>query len=141
MKNFYKSIAVITNTCSYAAGIFVALMLMIKKDYVPVFSVSGFDRGESLILNLLAIEIPLMLLAIVVCNMAKDEQPKPFVMEFPTVYAIAPVVFAVVNILFAFGLESTRATAFVIGGSVIYVIAAVVTVFFGSKTFQIYSKN
>lgn len=141
MQNIYKGLSALANACSYAAGIFVAVMMMIKKDYVPVFQVENFDRAESLVLNLLAIEIPLMLLTMVVCAMAKEDKPNSFTVEFPTVYAIAPVVITLINIIFSFGLSDTSSTVFVIIGSVIYLVSAVVTVFFGSKTFQIYSSN
>lgn len=141
MKGLYKFLAAFTNACSYAGGIFVALMLMLSKKYVPVFSVAGFSQNENLIFNLLALEIPLLILCIIVCQMASDSKPRRFTVEFPTVYTLAPLAIAIINTVFALRLDTGREKMFVIVGSIIYFIAAAIMVFFGSKTFQIYNND
>lgn len=138
MKGLIKSIAAASNALSFICGVFTALMLILKRSYTPVFSVAGFSQNENLIFNLLAIEIPLLLLCIIASQFAAEGKSGRLTVEYPTVYALVPLAIAVINTVMALRVESQREKMFVIIGSVIYFIAAAIMLFFGSKVFQVY---
>ena len=138
MKGLIKSIAAASNALSFICGVFTALMLILKRSYTPVFSVAGFSQNENLIFNLLAIEIPLLLLCIIASQFATEGKSGRLTVEYPTVYALVPLAIAVINTVMALRVETQREKLFVIIGSVIYFIAAAIMLFFGSKVFQVY---
>ena len=139
MKILAKSIAFITNFINYFAGVYVAVTLIFKLDFFSVFYFEGFSSNELLFTNLIILAAALALLG-TVSSMLVNEYKGDKEIEFPIIFELVPVIVSIVSIYYAFTGETTREKILVIVFAVVYALLSAVTIYTGSKSFQIFKK-
>ena len=110
MKSFSKILSVVLNALNYIVGIFLAFELVI-----------ALAQGA-------------------VSAVAKDYGDSRAVIELPTVYMIVPVILGAIGAFYGIGLKDGGEKLFVIVISVMYIFISAITVFFGSKVFQLFAE-
>jgi hypothetical protein len=138
MKILAKILSVFTNFSSYAVGIAVAIILIFKKDFISIFYLNGMTSNESLYFNMLLFEIGLALAGIIICMLAKEYGAKEITVEFPTIFAVIPLVISAISIYYGITGETVREKIFIIICSIIYFALSAIILYTGAKVFQIY---
>ncbi|MBQ7739737.1 MAG: hypothetical protein IJT65_00690 [Eubacterium sp.] len=141
MKQFSKALAVFINLANYAVGIAVTVILLFKLDYLSVFFINGMTSNEGLFFNMAIFIIALALIGIVLNMLVDEYDKKDMTFQFPLVFEILPIIISVINIIYAFKGETTREKLIVIAVSLLYSALSLVTIYCGSRVFQIYPKE
>jgi hypothetical protein len=141
MKSIAKILSVIINLCSYGVGIAVAIILALKKDFISIFFITGMTSNESLYFNMILFEVGLTLVGLIICMLAKEYGAKDITVEFPTMFAIIPLIVCGIGIFYGFAGETVREKIFVIICSVIYFVLSNIVLYSGAKVFQLYPKT
>ena len=100
MKEISKLLMIGINLSNQAVGIAVAIILLLKRDFVSVFYITGMSSNESLFFNLILFQIGLALVGVVVCMMNNSTEANSKTIEFPIFYEIIPIVISVICIYY-----------------------------------------
>lgn len=141
MKTIAKILSVFTNLCSYGVGIAVVLILVLKKDFISIFYINTMTSNESLYFNMILFEAGLALAGTVICMLAKEYGAEDITVEFPTVFAIVPIIVGGISIYYGFAGTTVREKAVVIICALLYILLSVIILYTGSKVFQLYPKK
>ena len=74
MKQFSKGFAFFINLANYAAGISVALILLLKRDFTSILYINGMTTNESLFFNMIMFVTGLALAGIVLYLIVKENK-------------------------------------------------------------------
>lgn len=141
MKILGKILSVFTNLCNYGVGIAVALILILKKDFISIFYINGMTSNESLYFNMILFTAGLALIGIVVSMLSNEYNPSTKAIEFPTIYVIVPAIISLISIYYGISGVTIREKIVVIVCAVVYFLLSAVTIYSGSKIFQLYPNN
>ena len=132
MKSFSKILSVVLNALNYIVGILIVFALVIKADLIPILRIDGYTTLQQVFVSILAQGA--------VSAVAKDYGDSRAVIELPTVYMIVPVILGAIGAFYGIGLKDGGEKLFVIVISVMYIFISAITVFFGSKVFQLFAE-
>lgn len=140
MKTFSKILSAVLNALNYIVGILIVLVLVIKADLIPILRIDGYTTLQQVFVSILAFQLVIALAQGAVSAVAKDYGDSRAVIEFPTVYMIVPVILGAIGAFYGIGLKDGGEKLFVIVISVLYILISAITVFFGSKVFQLFAE-
>lgn len=141
MKQLSKALAVFINLCNYGVGIWVALTLILRRDFTSIFYIKGMSTNESLFFNMLLFDAGLAALGVVIVLMTREYKKLNLVIEYPIVFEALPVVVSVISIMYAVKADTAREKIFVIAAAVIYALLSLVIIYAGTTVFQIFPKE
>lgn len=141
MKQLSKALAVFINVCNYGVGIWVALTLILRRDFTSVFYINGMSTNESLFFNMLLFEAGLAALGVVIVLMTREYKKLSLVIEYPIVFEVLPVVVSVISIMYAIKADTSREKIFVIAAAVAYALLSLAVIYAGAAVFQIFPKE
>ncbi|MBR4242187.1 MAG: hypothetical protein IKR97_08190 [Eubacterium sp.] len=133
MKNALKAAAVIANLLCIVAGGWVCATLLFKLDSYFVFFIPGMTSAEALFFNMIMFVLGLAGLMFVIPMLADIKLSQ---VEFPTIWAILPLVIGIISVVSAFGLTETREKIMVVISSVLYFLLSLTLIYNGAKIFQ-----
>ncbi|MBR3738417.1 MAG: hypothetical protein IKN26_06735 [Eubacterium sp.] len=133
MKNALKAAAVIANLLCIVAGGWVCATLLFKLDFYSVVFIPGMSSAEALFFNMIMFVLGLAGLMFVIPSLA---ELKPDSVEFPTFYAIIPLILSVIFIINAFSLSAPREKIMVVISSVLYFLLSSTVIYNSAKIFQ-----
>lgn len=140
MKKFSKILSAVLNALNYIVGILIVLALVIKADLTPIIRIDGYSTLQQVFVSIFAFQVVTALAQGAVSAVAGDYGDNRAVIEFPTVYMIVPVILGAIGAVYGIGLKDGGDKLFVIVISVLYILISAVTVFFGSKVFQMFAE-
>ncbi len=133
MKNALKAVAVILNILGIVAGVWTSVVMLFKLKFYPVLFIQGMTTAESLYFNMVMFVLGLAAIMFIVPSLAEIKVEE---VEFPTVWAIAPLVIGVIGIISAFTLTGVREIILVILFSIIYFVLSGTLIYNCAKIFQ-----
>lgn len=133
--------SVFINLANYAAGIAVALILILKKDFISIFYLNGMTSNECLFFNLLIFQAVLALTGVTLVLLLGEYKKSEKDTVFSLIYEVLPVAVSAVCIYFAFAGETVREKVVVILISIVYSLLSAVIIYTGSKAFNLYEKK
>ena len=136
MKPLSKILSVFINLANYGVGIAVALILILKKDFISVFYIHGMTSNESLFFNMILFQAGLAAVGVVLCLLVNEYQKSDKPVTFPVIYEIVPVFIAAISIYFAFAGETVREKIVVIACAVLYAVLSPVIIYCGARIFN-----
>ena len=141
MKAFSKILSVFISLADYGVGIAVALILILKQNFIAVFVIDNMSYNEILFFNMLIFTAILAAIGIVLNLLINEYQKSGKTFEFPIIYEIVPVIIAAVSIYFAFQGETAREKILVILFAVLYALLSAVIIYCSSRIFQLIPKE
>ena len=133
MKNALKTTAVVFNVLCLVAGVWASVVMLFKLKFYPVLFIEGMSVAESLYFNMIMFVLGLAAIMFVVPMLLEIKVDE---VEFPTVWAIFPLVIGIIGIIAAFGLSEPREKIIVIVSSVIYFFLSGTLIYNAAKIFQ-----
>ena len=134
MKTAFKIAGVIANLMCFAAGIWACVVQLFKLDTYFVFFLPSLSYAENLWFNLIMFIIgiaALMFVLPILGEISPDE------VEFPTAYAIIPLIISVIGIVSAFSLTTAREKVIVIISSLLFFFISGTVIYNSAKIFQV----
>ena len=133
MKNAFKTAGIIANLLCLISGGWVCAAMIFKLDSYFVFFVPGMSSAEAIYINMLMFILGLAGLMFVIPNLSDLKTES---VEFPTIYAIFPLIISAISIINAFSLETPREKTIVIISAVLYFLLSCTLIYNTSKIFQ-----
>ena len=133
MKIGLKISGIIANLLCFVAGGWVCAAMLLKLDSYFVFFIPGMSSAEAIYFNMIMFVLGVAGLMFVIPNLSEI---KAETVEFPTLYAIIPLIISVVSIINAFSLETPREKIIVILSAIIYFFLSSTIIYNTSKIFQ-----
>ncbi|MBE6741119.1 MAG: hypothetical protein E7570_02340 [Ruminococcaceae bacterium] len=133
MKNALKIAGIIANLMCFISGIWVCIVQLFKLDTYFVFFLPNLSYAENLWFNLILFVLgiaALMFVLPILGEISPDE------VEFPTVYAIIPLIISVIGIVSAFSLTTSREKALVIISAILFFFISGTIIYNSAKIFQ-----
>ncbi len=141
MRQLSKTLAVFINVCNYGVGLYVALILIFKRDFTSIFYVNGMSTNESLFFNMLLFEAGLAALGIVLVLMTREYKKLNLVIEYPIIFEVFPVIVSIVSVIYALKADTSREKILVIAAAVAYALLSLIVIYAGAAVFQIFPKE
>ena len=141
MKQLSKALAVFINLCNYGVGIWVALTLILRRDFTSIFYIDSMTTNESLFFNMILFDAGLAALGVVIILMTREYKKLSLVIEYPIIFEVLPVVVSVISVLYALKADTSREKIFVIAAAVLYALFSLVVIYAGAAVFQIFPKE
>ena len=141
MDKLYKGLAVFINLCNYGVGLAVALILVLKADFISVFYINGLTTNECLFFNMVLFEAGLALMGLVLILLTKEYRKLTMTVEFPVVFEAVPVIISIISIIYAVQADTAREKIFVSAAAIIYALLSLVVIYCGATVFQIFPKE
>ena len=129
----FKAFSVFFNVLSVAAGIWTSVVMLFELKFYPVLFIPGMSTAESLYFNMIMFVLGLAAIMFILPAFSEN---KAETVEFPTVWAIVPLVIGVIGIVSAFSLSTPREKIIVILSSVLYFLLSGTMIYNGAKIFQ-----
>ena len=133
MKIGLKIAGIIANLLCFIAGGWVCAAMLFKLDSYFVFFVPWMSSAEAIYINMIMFVLGLAGLMFVLPVLTEI---KAEAVEFPTFWAIIPLVVSVISIINSFTLDSTREKIIVIISSILYFLLSATILYNTSKIFQ-----
>jgi hypothetical protein len=134
MNTAVKIFGVFASLLGLAAGVWVTLTTALHLDFYSIFFIPGMSSAESLYFNMIMFVLGVAALMFVI-PMLLDKKPES--VEFPTIFALIPLVISAINIIFAFSLDTAREKIIVILSAVIYFFLVCTIIYNGAKLFSV----
>lgn len=141
MKILAKALSVFINLANYGAGIAVALILVLKWDYVSIFYINGMTSNECLFFNLIMFQLGLALVGLIICLLSNEYNPKKINVQFPTVFILLPLLIGAVSIFYGLAGDTAAEKVIVSACAIIYAVLSFAIITAGSRIFQLYPKE
>ena len=141
MRVFAKIIAVFANLCTYGVGAAVLFIKLLKKDFIAVFIISGFNYNESLFFNMALFSLGTALLGIVMTMLADEYKTQSADVVYPIIFAILPAVVSAFFIYFGVTGDAAREVIVMLASTAVYLAASLVNVYTGTKIFTVFSSD
>ena len=141
MKTLARTIAVIANLINYLLGLNVATTLIFRLDFRSIIYINGTSTNESLFINLMIAQIPMVIAAVVAYQFLPKGTTSKTAVTFPVLFELLPLIAALVSIYYAFTGETLREKAVVIGIAVLYAVLSGVIIYAGAAIFQQFTKK
>ena len=140
MKALSKGISVFLSLANYAAGITVAFILILKKDFISIFYINGMTSNESLFFNQFLFQAVLAITGIVLCLLLNEYKKSEKELAFPLIYEIPAIVIAIIDIVFAVAGETVREKVLGVIFALTYALISAVIIYFSTKAFTLYDE-